>query len=279
MGFVEDAKGVLDEVGSRFAGHPALVGRLAELGLEIGAPALGGGVEDLLLSDAPGAAPPPSAAEEPLQLGSDFLEFTPTPPSPAVEAPAEAPLEAGGTDGFDLASELGDLFGAQPAVAATEPATAGTDLGDASLVDIFREFQKGVDKQLGKEDYETRYNLGIAYKEMGLVDEAIAEFQLAAKDGARLLECASMLGMCFVEKGMPKLAVKWFEKGLSAPGRTDEEYKGIRYDLGDALEQGDELEQSLAYYEEVYGQDATFRDVAQRIERLREKIGQRSARR
>jgi hypothetical protein len=78
---------------------------------------------------------------------------------------------------------------------------------------------------------------------------------------------------------MPKLAVKWFEKGLSAPGRTDEEYKGIRYDLGDALEQGDELEQSLAYYEEVYGQDATFRDVAQRIERLREKIGQRSARR
>jgi tetratricopeptide (TPR) repeat protein len=187
--------------------------------------------------------------------------------------------EEGGAEGFDLASELGDLFGAQPAVAADAPATAGTDLGDASLVDIFREFQKGVDKQLGKEDYETRYNLGIAYKEMGLVDEAIAEFQLAAKDEARLLECASMLGICFVEKGMPKLAVKWFEKGLSAPGRTDEEYKGIRYDLGEALEQADELERSLALYEEVYGQDTTFRDVAQRIEGLREKIGQRSARR
>ena len=66
---------------------------------------------------------------------------------------------------------------------------------------------------------------------MGLVDEAIAEFQLAAKDERRLLECTSMLGMCFVEKGMPKLAVKWFEKGLAAPGRADEEYKGIRYDL------------------------------------------------
>ena len=122
---------------------------------------------------------------------------------------------------------------------AEEPAAApaSTDLGDASLADIFREFQKGVDKQLGKEDYETRYNLGIAYKEMGLVDEAIAEFQLAAKDEGRLLECASMLGICFIEKGMPKLAVKWFEKGLQAPGRSDEEYQGLRYDLASALEQ------------------------------------------
>ena len=70
----------------------------------------------------------------------------------------------------------------------------GSDLGDEALTDLFREFQKGVDKQLGKEDYETRYNLGIAYKEMGLVDEAVAEFQLAAKDENRLLECASNAG-------------------------------------------------------------------------------------
>jgi tetratricopeptide (TPR) repeat protein len=269
MGFVEDAKGVLDEVGPRFAGHPALVQRLAELGLELGsAPPAGGELEALVPSPAPAAA-----AEEPLQLGADLFEFTPTTaPPPAEAAPA-------GGDGFDLASELGGLFGAQPAVAAEAPPAAGTDLGDTSLADIFKEFQKGVDKQLGKEDYETRYNLGIAYKEMGLVDEAIAEFQLAAKDETRLLECASMLGICFVEKGMPKLAVKWFEKGMSAPGRSEDEYKGIRYDLGDALEQADEPEQALASFEEVYGQETTFRDVAQRIERLREKIRQRVARR
>ena len=107
---------------------------------------------------------------------------------------------------------------------------------------------------------------------MGLVDEAIAEFQLAAKDEARLLECTSMLGMCFVEKGMPKLAVKWFEKGLAAPGRSEDEYKGIRYDLADALEQAGELNQALAAFEEVFGQDASFRDVGQRIERVKQKI-------
>jgi hypothetical protein len=77
---------------------------------------------------------------------------------------------------------------------------------------------------------------------------------------------------------MPKLAVKWFDKGLSAPGRTDDEYKGIRYDLADAHEQAEELDEALALFEEVFGQDASFRDVAQRIERLREKIQQRDAR-
>jgi tetratricopeptide (TPR) repeat protein len=288
MGFVEDARGVLAEVGPRLAAYPALVQRLAELGLGLDEAEAPSGF-DSLLGEAGGEEPPasaapaavafepppapdePPAADEPIQLGEGFLEFTPSTALPAAPPePIAAPADG---DGFDLASELGGLFGAQPAVAEEKaPVSTGTDLGDASLSDIFREFQKGVDKQLGKEDYETRYNLGIAYKEMGLVDEAIAEFQLAAKDEARLLECTSMLGMCFVEKGMPKLAVKWFEKGLAAPGRSEDEYKGIRYDLGDAFEQSGELPQALAAFEEVFGQDASFRDVGQRIERVRQKI-------
>ena len=88
--------------------------------------------------------------------------------------------------------------------------------GEASLEDIFREFKKGVEQQLSAEDYETHFNLGIAYKEMGLVDEAIGEFQLASKDPARAVECCSMLGLCFLEKGMPQLAIKWYRKGLEA---------------------------------------------------------------
>jgi tetratricopeptide (TPR) repeat protein len=272
MGFVDDARGVLREVRGRFGSHPAFAQRLAELGLDLDvgpAPAPAPATPEDLLAEVP---PPPSAPpgrEEPLQFGSDFLEFTPTEPSPASEPPAPVPaLGGGGTDAFDLASELGGLFGAQPAVATEIETATSTDLGDASLADIFREFQRGVDKQLGKEDYETRYNLGIAYKEMGLVDEAIAEFQLAAKDDARLLECASMLGICFVEKGMPKLAVKWFEKGLSAPGRTEEEYQGLRYDLASALEQAGETDRARAIFTELFGQDATFRDVAEKVRQL-----------
>jgi tetratricopeptide (TPR) repeat protein len=103
---------------------------------------------------------------------------------------------------------------------------------------------------------------------MGLVDEAVAEFQLAAKDEARLLECASMLGICFIEKGMPKLAVKWFEKGLQAQGRTDEEYLALRYDLASALELSGERERALELFTELYGQDAGFRDVAEKVRQL-----------
>jgi tetratricopeptide (TPR) repeat protein len=103
---------------------------------------------------------------------------------------------------------------------------------------------------------------------MVLVDEAIAEFQLAAKDEGRMLECASMLGICFIEKGMPKLAVKWFEKGLGAPGRSEEEYQGLRYDLASALEQAGEPDRALALFTELYGQDASFRDVAEKVRQL-----------
>jgi tetratricopeptide (TPR) repeat protein len=302
LGFVEDAKEALAELGGRYMDHPALLGKLSELGLEapsgpvtpapepapVEAPpaeAEAPPLEDLTASPeaAPEAAPleelaPPveaptapeeavPSANEPLQLGA--LEFTPAPAVAAPEPPTapDAP-PGGGGEGFDLSDELGDLFGAQPAVAQAEKAEEGTDLGDEALTGLFREFQKGVDKQLGKEDYETRYNLGIAYKEMGLVDEAVAEFQLAAKDEGRLLECASMLGICFIEKGMPKLAVKWFEKGLQAQGRTEAEYLGLQYDLASALEASGENARALEIFTEIYGQDAGFRDVADKVRQL-----------
>jgi tetratricopeptide (TPR) repeat protein len=276
-GFVQDAQRVLAELARRFAGHPALAQRLSELGLELPGSAAAG--EEFVLVEPPAVAPlaAPLGADEPLQLGADFLDLGAAPPAPAagaLDGLAPAPIEPSEAEpaqepgGFDLSAELGDLFGAHAAVAEDEAAPSGTDLGDAALADIFREFQKGVDKQLGKEDYETRYNLGIAYKEMGLVDEAIAEFQLAAKDDARLLECASMLGICFLEKGMPKLAVKWFEKGLQAPGRSEDEYQALRYDLANALEQGGEGERALAIFSELFGQNAKFRDVAEKVRRL-----------
>ena len=84
-------------------------------------------------------------------------------------------------------------------------------------------FKKGVAEHLSPTDYDTHFNLGIAYREMGLLDEAIGEFQLASKDPKRAVECASMLGLCFLEKGMPQLAIKWYRKGLEMPEITAEE--------------------------------------------------------
>ena len=273
LGFVEDAVEALQEIGARYAEHPALLAKIAELGLDRSA------------LEKPAEVP---AEEAPAQgpLGDLELEGEIAPTfEEAQEAPAEAPApeedsfvaesapapEAAASpfDGGNLETELDELFGAQAAVEEPPTEAASTELGDAGLADIFKEFKKGVDKQLGKEDYDTRYNLGIAYKEMGLIDEAIAEFQLAAKDESRTLECSSMLGICFMEKGMPKLAVKWFEKGLKAEGRTEEEYQGLRYDLAMAHEAAGEMDKALHLFTDLYGQNANFRDVATKLRDLR----------
>jgi tetratricopeptide (TPR) repeat protein len=283
LGFVDDARDALRDVSVRHPNHPAIQAKLDELGLDLEVP-----------EEAPAEAP--ELADELLGAGDDDVEVAieeeepepePAPVSARPEPPArfEEPAEmslgaefdqdvlAGTSEapppGFDLAAELDDLFAAQSAVEEPQPESTSTELGDSGLAEIFKEFKKGVDKQLGQEDYDTRYNLGIAYKEMGLVDEAIAEFQLAAKDERRILECSSMLGICFLEKGMPKLAIKWFEKGLRAPGRSDEEYQGLRYDLASAHEAAGDVTAALNLFTELYGQDATFRDVAAKVRELR----------
>jgi tetratricopeptide (TPR) repeat protein len=275
LGFVEDAVEALQEIGARYAEHPALLAKIADLGLDLAAlekpaeapveeaPAQGP-LGDLELEGeiAPSFEEAPAEAAEP-EAAEPEAEPLAAEPAPAPEAEA-SPFEGG-----NLETELDELFGAQAAVEEPPAAAASTELGDAGLADIFKEFKKGVDKQLGKEDYDTRYNLGIAYKEMGLIDEAIAEFQLAAKDESRTLECSSMLGICFMDKGMPKLAVKWFEKGLKAPDRTDEEYQGLRYDLAMAHEAAGDMDKALHLFTDLYGQNANFRDVAAKVRDLR----------
>jgi len=168
---------------------------------------------------------------------------------------------------FDLAAELEEgLLNVQSAVEEDRP----SDGQNYSIEDILSDFKKGVDKQLGSEDYDTRYNLGIAYKEMGLIDEAIAEFQIAAKDQKRFLECCSMLGLCFVEKGMHKLAIKWYQRGLESPGYSEDEYQGLRFDLAQAHEAMGETERALEVFHEVYGINANYRNVSRKIKELQE---------
>lgn len=220
-----------------------------------------GGVDDAMDHDEldPLAAALPDAPLSDEDIGLESL----------VDAPAEPARAAASEDQFiDLASELSDeIFGTQSVLDEEEDETEGP-LTDPGLDQIFKEFRKGVEKQLGTEDYDTRYNLGIAYKEMGLLDEAIAEFQLAAKDEVRGLECCSMLGLCFMEKGMPDIAIKWFSKGLALPGRRDEEYHGLRYDLAQAHESANQLERALELYMEIFKENARFRDVKDRVSAL-----------
>jgi tetratricopeptide (TPR) repeat protein len=184
------------------------------------------------------------------------------PPPPVID---EQNLFADERQFFNLAEELEKELADEVAPRAPD---VGPQEGDVSLEEIFREFKKGVEQQLSAEDYETHFNLGIAYKEMGLTDEAIGEFQLASKDPKRAVECCSMLGLCFLEKGMPQLAVKWYRKGLEAPGVTEAETVGLLYDLGCVYQSTGDTDLAYRTFLEVYGLNTNYRDVSQRVKEL-----------
>lgn len=192
-----------------------------------------------------------------------------TPAPPAAPEPAivdEQNLFADEQQFFNLAEELEKELSEETPPAAV-PDMAGPS-GEASLEEIFREFKKGVEQQLSAEDYETHFNLGIAYKEMGLTDEGIGEFQLASKDPNRAVECCSMLGLCFLEKGMPQLAIKWYRKGLEAPEIREIETIGLLYDLASIYQSIGELDLAYRTFLEVYGLNTNYRDVAHRVREL-----------
>ncbi len=201
-------------------------------------------------------------------LSDEMQKGVDEPVPPPAEPPAvdDESLFADEQKFFNLAEELEKELGDEAVVA--ESGDLSTPQGEVSLEEIFREFKKGVEQQLSAEDYETHYNLGIAYKEMGLVDEAIGEFQLASKDPGRTVECCSMLGHCFLEKGMPQLAIKWFRKGLETPAIQDAETAGMLYDLATVYQ--DTGDTNLAYetFQEVFGLNANYRDVVQRVRDL-----------
>jgi tetratricopeptide (TPR) repeat protein len=161
-------------------------------------------------------------------------------------------------------------------VAAARPAAAPAGI-DAGLAELFEEFRVAEEGDEVREDFETHYNMGTAYKEMDLMDEAIQEFQNAAAlvkpaDGtSRFLQCCNLLGHCFIQKGMPEAAVLWFKKGLQAPGHTEDEYQALRYELASAYEQLGDLKHAREFYTEVYGVDVSYREVAEKLSQLRQK--------
>lgn len=149
-----------------------------------------------------------------------------------------------------------------------EPKLTGTALDDEQLSEVFSMFQQEVAGQVDDEDFGTHYDLGIAYKEMSLVDEAIGEFQIAARSAERRIDCCAMLGACFMEKGMPAEAIKWYEKGLSVVETGSEESKGLQYDLGAALEADGDADKALEVFQALAAADGQYRDLAARIKRL-----------
>lgn len=223
-------------------------------------------------------APPPPSLEE-------IITFQPTHTAPATgERPQAAeenffdigaelrggpqrevpPAElSSGDEFFDLASELRDELNTMPA--APQPAVGE----EQSLDDIFEEFKKGVEEQVSKEDVDTHYNLGVAYKEMGLLDDAISEFSMTPENEPRFIQSRYMLGLCYLEKGEYQNTVTEIQGALTLSynlGEAGQERIGMHYDLGLAYQGAGNTDGAIREFQKVHDMDPGYREVATKLQ-------------
>lgn len=296
QGMLKEARMALDRYTEQFPDEPVL----AELRQRLQAAAAP------KPKPAPAPAPPPApqpveeiSLAEVSEVAEEVEEAAPAPqvsePAEVAAAPGEnyeialeeKPQQASSMSATDFFSDLaGELEAALPAEVAAEakapaPAkfrvrAAESPEGVAALTKVFDEFKQELGAVEEVEDIETHYNLGIAFKEMGLYDEAISEFQKVYKAAENeqaypnLIQCCTLLGLCFMDKGLPAIAVQWYERALQAPGLDPEGALALRYDMGVAHEQAGHRKAALDCFMEVYGLNVDFRDVGERIRQLQQ---------
>ncbi len=208
--------------------------------------------------------PPPPAAEKPV-AEEDFFDLG---AELAAESRAAAPRtrRMPSDDFFDLAAELRDELSNVAA-----PAPRAGQAEEQSLDEIFDEFKKGVELQSVREDVDTHYNLGVAYKEMGLLDDAIGEFILTPEDEPKYIQSRYMLGLCYMEKGEYQKAISEIERALACPETPGEARHGIgmHYDLGLAYQGAGNISAALSEFQIVSQMDSRYRDVGAKLKVLK----------
>ena len=171
---------------------------------------------------------------------------------------------------------------APPAPSAGQLFDLEEELADEDLsvleegIDAFADSQRGIETRIDVEDTESHYNLGIAYKEMGLLDEAVAEFDKALHNPARRLGCLMLKGICLVEKGSFDEAEDAFKSGMAHPGLSDSERISLLYELGLLYEGWNKPLEALDSFQSVADADLFFRDVGEKVAVLRKNLGMES---
>ena len=207
--------------------------------------------------------------------------------APAVAAPAPAGKPEGkvkakdakmkvrdeaGADGdfIDLGSMLSDEDEELPAKDTRMTVEDEEPTGDEEqdFQDMLARFKQGIDENIDEADFQSHYDLGVAFKEMGLLDEAIAELQKALRVPEGKLRTSEMLGICFFEKGAFGVAESILRRGLDLPASGDQERLGVLYWLGRALEQQGKKADARDLYGRVFAVDIRFLDADQRVKAL-----------
>ena len=234
-------------------------------------------------------------------LGEDFLTAAPAPekPVPAAVAPPQpvaprtpAPMVASAAASASPATHSVAPVRPAPAVpvpapvvpvpaphapAAAAKASPFAEEAGVDLAEMFGELKQDLEADVASadEDPETHYNLGIAFREMGLLDEAIGELQKACQSFDRgrpfpqIMQTYTWLAQCFLEKAVPEAAVRWYERALQVPTIDNETRTALNYELASAYEAAGDKPSALKYFMDVYGSNIDYRDVSERIKALK----------
>lgn len=277
-GFLAEAGAILIDLAEKLPGDAEVRALQARLDGANSAPT---GTADELPED----SAPFSAFKDPESVlaATDFVEpaisgiegrietedLTPTLPA------AEMGTQAGSLLG-DLAQELELAFDEPESASGSEAPRkiANASLFDSTLEELLTELEPTGTSTPADDTPQTHYNLGVAFREMGLLDEAIGEFQKVVKGRIpqdhppRFLEASSMLGNCFMEKHMPEIAARWYRRALQAPGIDEEIALALTYDLATACELSGNLQEAQEKFSEVYSLNIDYRDVAEKVQSL-----------
>lgn len=194
-------------------------------------------------------------------------------PTPQTEVPrAATPKENAPQrtdDNFvDLADWLREEHGPRSTRMVAQEDSTRAEGEQADFTDMLEKFKAGVAANVDEEDFDSHYDLGVAYKEMGLIDEAVAEFQKALRGATQRIRAYEALGQCFIDRNEHDVAITVLGRALREPGMEDEDLIGVLYLLGFASEGSKKARDAAAYYQRVFAIDIDFRDVSKRLKQM-----------
>lgn len=206
-------------------------------------------------------------------LASLGVAVVPLPPAAAADAhttaPATSSTEAPAGDYVDLGALILDDVRPKDArmrVDAAEPAEPENE--DETFREVLEQFKRGIEENLDAEDFQAHYDLGVAFKEMGLLDEAIAQFQRALRSPEGRLRASEALGNAFHDKGRYAIAEAVLTRAIAGLPGADDEKIGLIYWLGRALEAQGKGAEAMTWYERALAVDIQFLDLSERLVRL-----------
>ncbi|MGK2935584.1 MAG: tetratricopeptide repeat protein [Gemmatimonadaceae bacterium] len=211
---------------------------------------------------------PAPAAFEPVQEHAPAVE--PTPDFVPTAEPEQAPAAAAAAGSDDDFLDLGDWLRAEEGPKTTRMVAEGVVPPpideQADFGEMLQRFKEGVAANIDEDDSAAHYDLGIAFKEMGLIEEAIGEFQKALRGTTQhKAPTYEALGTCFVEKKQYEVATTILQRALNEPGLDDDNLAGVLYLLGAAAEALGKTQEAASYYQRVLAVDIGFRDVSERL--------------